>query len=239
MSRRCATTSGGGCCRRRSGRRAGIAATTRRRCASCGAIKEAQAVGFTLAEIAEYLRAARRSRSPSEALRVRMAAKIDQIDARIAALRRMRDELARVVGCACSLARSLHLRRRLPRSPRQGADNAAVAPARHQRRKRRQHAAPDRARRRRAVRGRTCSTRGRCRRCRGSSCCGHAPASSPTAAGVASRRCSHRSSGATGSCSRRCATACRSCSGSSTTSTTSSNSSTCSRSPTPRRPRPS
>ena len=66
------------------------------------AIKEAQAVGFTLAEIAEYLRAARRSRSPSEALRVRMATKIDQIDERIAALRRMRDELARVVGCACS-----------------------------------------------------------------------------------------------------------------------------------------
>jgi DNA-binding transcriptional MerR regulator len=66
------------------------------------AIKEAQAVGFTLAEIAEYMRAARRSASPSEALRVRMAAKIDQIDARIAALRRMRDELARVVGCACT-----------------------------------------------------------------------------------------------------------------------------------------
>jgi DNA-binding transcriptional MerR regulator len=67
-----------------------------------GAIKEAQGVGFTLAEIAEYLRAARRSTAPSEALRVRMAAKIDQIDARIAALRRMRDELARVVGCACT-----------------------------------------------------------------------------------------------------------------------------------------
>jgi DNA-binding transcriptional MerR regulator len=66
-----------------------------------GAIKEAQGVGFTLAEIAEYLRAARSSRVPSEALRVRMAAKIDQIDARISALRRMRDELARVVGCAC------------------------------------------------------------------------------------------------------------------------------------------
>ena len=66
-----------------------------------GAIKEAQGVGFTLAEIAEYLRAARRSGAPSEALRVRMAAKIDQIDARVAALRRMRDELARVVGCAC------------------------------------------------------------------------------------------------------------------------------------------
>jgi DNA-binding transcriptional MerR regulator len=67
-----------------------------------GAIKEAQAVGFTLAEIAEYLGAARRSTAPSEALRVRMAAKIDQIDARIAALRRMRDDLARVVGCACT-----------------------------------------------------------------------------------------------------------------------------------------
>ena len=65
------------------------------------AIKEAQAVGFTLAEIGEYLRAARRSTSPSEALRVRMAAKIDEIDERMAGLRRMRDELARVVGCAC------------------------------------------------------------------------------------------------------------------------------------------
>jgi redox-sensitive transcriptional activator SoxR len=66
------------------------------------AIKEAQAVGFTLAEIAEYMRVARRSASPSETLRVRMAAKIDEIDGRIAALRRMRDELARVVGCACT-----------------------------------------------------------------------------------------------------------------------------------------
>jgi len=68
---------------------------------SLRAIKEAQAVGFTLAEIAEYLRAARRSGSPSEALRVRMAAKIDEIDSRVAGLRRMREELARVVGCAC------------------------------------------------------------------------------------------------------------------------------------------
>jgi DNA-binding transcriptional MerR regulator len=66
------------------------------------AIKEAQAVGFTLAEIADFLRAARRTSSPSEALRVRMAAKIDEIDARIGALRRMRAELARVVGCACA-----------------------------------------------------------------------------------------------------------------------------------------
>src|SRR5580765_4164069 len=66
------------------------------------AIKEAQAGGFTLAEIAEYLRAARRATAPTEALRVRMAAKIDEIDARVAALRRMRGELARVVGCACT-----------------------------------------------------------------------------------------------------------------------------------------
>ncbi len=65
------------------------------------AIKEAQAVGFTLAEIAEYLRVSRRSGSLSETLRVRMAAKIDEIDSRIAGLRRMREELARVVGCAC------------------------------------------------------------------------------------------------------------------------------------------
>ena len=66
------------------------------------AIKEAQAVGFTLGEIEDYLRAARRgSSAASEALRVRMATKIDEIDARIAALRRMREELARVVGCAC------------------------------------------------------------------------------------------------------------------------------------------
>jgi DNA-binding transcriptional MerR regulator len=67
------------------------------------AIKEAQGVGFTLAEIEEYLRAARRRpASASEALRVRIAAKIDEIDGRIAALHRMRDELARVVGCACT-----------------------------------------------------------------------------------------------------------------------------------------
>jgi DNA-binding transcriptional MerR regulator len=65
------------------------------------AIKEAQAVGFTLSEITDFLKAARRSGSPPEALRVRMAAKIDEIDGRIAGLRRMREELARVVGCAC------------------------------------------------------------------------------------------------------------------------------------------
>jgi len=65
------------------------------------AIKEAQALGFTLGEISDFLKAVRRSGKPSEALRVRMAAKIDEIDSRIAGLRRMREELARVVGCAC------------------------------------------------------------------------------------------------------------------------------------------
>src|SRR5881397_1709814 len=65
------------------------------------AIKEAQSVGFTLAEIGDFLRTARRSGSPSETHRIRMAAKIDEIDGRIAGLRRMREELARVVGCAC------------------------------------------------------------------------------------------------------------------------------------------
>jgi len=67
------------------------------------AVKEAQAVGFTLAEIEEYLRVVRGGRlAAAAALRVQMAAKIDEIDGRIARLRRMRDELARVVGCACS-----------------------------------------------------------------------------------------------------------------------------------------
>jgi DNA-binding transcriptional MerR regulator len=66
------------------------------------AIKQAQAAGFTLAEIEDYLTATRRGRVPApEALRVRAAAKIDQIDAQITGLRRMREELARIAGCAC------------------------------------------------------------------------------------------------------------------------------------------
>jgi DNA-binding transcriptional MerR regulator len=66
------------------------------------AIKDTPALGFTLAEIEDYLRAVRRGRAlPSEALRTRLAAKIDEIDARVAGLRRMRAELARIVGCAC------------------------------------------------------------------------------------------------------------------------------------------
>jgi DNA-binding transcriptional MerR regulator len=55
------------------------------------AIKEAQAAGFSLAEIEDYLTVVRGGQVPAPAvLRVRAAAKIDQIDARIARLRRMR-----------------------------------------------------------------------------------------------------------------------------------------------------
>jgi len=66
------------------------------------AVKEAQELGFSLAEIEEYVRVTRSGRvAASEELRVRTAAKIDEIDARIASLRRVRDDLARIVGCAC------------------------------------------------------------------------------------------------------------------------------------------
>jgi DNA-binding transcriptional MerR regulator len=64
------------------------------------AIKETQSLGFTLAEIEDYLRLIRRE-NPSAAMRVRLAAKIDEVDDKIASLRRVRYELARVLGCAC------------------------------------------------------------------------------------------------------------------------------------------
>ena len=64
------------------------------------AVKEAQRLGFTLEEIAEHTRLTRGGR-PSESLRIRVAQKIDEVDGRIAALHRVRDELARVLGCAC------------------------------------------------------------------------------------------------------------------------------------------
>ena len=177
-----------------------------------GAIKEAQAVGFTLAEITEYLRAARRSGLPSEVLRVRIAAKIDQIDARIAALQRIRGQLARVIGCACAslnhctcgaayLARGggaptarpslLHITNgeSAGNTLRQTALGGAVLPWQDV-----LHEGPVPA-------------------LHGRSYCGRVPAFSPAAAGVGNRRCSHRSSGATGNCSRRYATTFRWCSG--------------------------
>ena len=64
------------------------------------AVKEAQNLGFTLAEIAEHARLTRRASAP-ESLRVRVAEKIDEVDAKLASLHRVRDELARVLGCAC------------------------------------------------------------------------------------------------------------------------------------------
>jgi DNA-binding transcriptional MerR regulator len=64
------------------------------------AVKEAQWLGFTLEEIAEHARLTRGGRT-QEAVRVRLAQKIDEVDARIASLHRVRDELARVLGCAC------------------------------------------------------------------------------------------------------------------------------------------
>jgi DNA-binding transcriptional MerR regulator len=64
------------------------------------AVKEAQSLGFTLSEIAEHTRLTRRG-STQESIRVRLAQKIDDVDDKLAGLRRVRDELARVLGCAC------------------------------------------------------------------------------------------------------------------------------------------
>jgi DNA-binding transcriptional MerR regulator len=64
------------------------------------AVKAAQQLGFTLEEIAEHARLTRAGR-PHEAVRTRVAQKIDEVDSKIASLRRVREELARVVGCAC------------------------------------------------------------------------------------------------------------------------------------------
>jgi DNA-binding transcriptional MerR regulator len=64
------------------------------------AVKEAQRLGFTLEEIEEHARLTGGGRA-HEGVRTRVAQKLDEIDERIASLRRVREELARVVGCAC------------------------------------------------------------------------------------------------------------------------------------------
>ena len=88
------------------------------------------------------------------------------------------------------LARPLHLRRGLPRAARARPALGPLA-ARHERRERGQHAAPDRPRRVRARRGRTCCTRGRCRRCRAHELRGvRARFLRRRAAGAPSARCS-------------------------------------------------
>ena len=53
------------------------------------AVKEAQRLGFTLEEIAEHTRLTRGGRA-HEAVRTRVAQKLDEIDERIASLRRVR-----------------------------------------------------------------------------------------------------------------------------------------------------
>jgi DNA-binding transcriptional MerR regulator len=66
------------------------------------AVKEAQGLGFTLSEIEEHARLTRRGRgSAQEAIRIRLAQKIDEVDEKLASLHRVREELARVLGCAC------------------------------------------------------------------------------------------------------------------------------------------
>src|SRR6266508_4268548 len=62
------------------------------------AVKEAQTLGFSLSEIQEYMTLTRRSptRAPSEA-RERLNAKLEEIDAKLAALRRMRAGLERAL----------------------------------------------------------------------------------------------------------------------------------------------
>ena len=65
------------------------------------AIKEAQGLGSRSRRSRSTSRVAARRRAPTEALRVRLAAKIDEVDARIAGLLRVREGLAQVIGCAC------------------------------------------------------------------------------------------------------------------------------------------
>jgi len=64
------------------------------------AVKEAQSLGFTLSEIEEHTRLTRGG-AGQESIRIRLAQKIDEVDAKLASLQRVRDELARVLGCAC------------------------------------------------------------------------------------------------------------------------------------------
>ena len=158
---------------------------------------------------------------------MRAAAKIDQIDARIAGLRRMREELARVVGLCVRLAGPLHLRRRVPGTAWPCRRRAAGAAARDQRRERRQHAPPDGARRRgAALAGRAARGAGAARAAR---------AAAADACGVPLRVRLGARGGDPRPRSRSATDVPRGgggrwCSGSSTTCTTSCSSSTCSRS---------
>ncbi len=61
-------------------------------------IKAAQAVGFTLAEIEEYLRL---RRGHGAAIRAGAIARIAEVDEKLSALERMRAELVALAGCTC------------------------------------------------------------------------------------------------------------------------------------------
>ena len=191
------------------------------------AIKEAQSVGFTLAEIGDYLGAARRFGSPSETLqradgredrRDRRADRRPEADAeRARAGRRLR----------VRLPRPLHVRGRVSRSPRTGDERAAgVLHVTNGESAGNSFGRPGSAER--SYPGRTSSMTGRCRTSGVRSSCKFARTSSQSAAGGAAARSARRSSDESASFAQRCGTGAASCSGSSTISTTSSSCSMCS-----------
>jgi DNA-binding transcriptional MerR regulator len=65
-------------------------------------IKEAQGLGFSLTEIEEYLRLTGTGTPASAAMRERVSAKLEQLDAKIESLERMRAGLGRLLYCTCA-----------------------------------------------------------------------------------------------------------------------------------------
>jgi DNA-binding transcriptional MerR regulator len=67
------------------------------------AVKAAQGLGFALRDVEDVLRVARKgeSRVP-EAVRIRAAQRLDEIDEKLASLGRMRAALAELIGCGCA-----------------------------------------------------------------------------------------------------------------------------------------
>lgn len=68
-------------------------------------IRTAQALGFTLAEIRTHGAALREADDSARALSDLLAEKLAVVDARIAALRALRRDIARRIGTGCPLAR--------------------------------------------------------------------------------------------------------------------------------------
>ena len=83
--------------------------------ARIGFIKSAQQLGFTLSEIGELLQLEQDSRAQCGDIQQRASSKVRLLDEKIAALQRMRTELARLEACCpadqsllhCDLARCL------------------------------------------------------------------------------------------------------------------------------------